>query len=144
VEKSRLLDAAHSVMDADEQLGEPIVSNGLPLTKIHHGAFDANLTGIDPHSDDIRLWMFVVISRCHLRSLSKISCQETPSTALTTPPAVKKWVCRSAISSSGRGGATTSPLRDFSIGSASFNGDTCGFGDILAAQRLIRARHAQS
>jgi hypothetical protein len=27
-------------MDADEQLGQPIVSNGLPLTKLHHAAFD--------------------------------------------------------------------------------------------------------
>ena len=35
-------------MDADEQLGQPVVSNGLPLTKIHHAAFDANLIGIDP------------------------------------------------------------------------------------------------
>jgi putative restriction endonuclease len=43
-----LLDAAHIVMDSDEQLGQPIVSNGLPLTKIHHAAFDANLIGIDP------------------------------------------------------------------------------------------------
>jgi putative restriction endonuclease len=32
----RLLDAAHIVMDADEQLGQPIVSNGPPLTKTHH------------------------------------------------------------------------------------------------------------
>ena len=44
----RLLDAAHIVMDADEQLGQPIVSNGLPLTKIHHAAFDAHLIGVDP------------------------------------------------------------------------------------------------
>jgi putative restriction endonuclease len=29
-------------------LGQPIVSNALPLTKIHHAAFDANLIGIDP------------------------------------------------------------------------------------------------
>jgi putative restriction endonuclease len=43
----RLLDAAHIVMDADEQLGQPIVSNGLPLTKIHHAAFDAHLIGVD-------------------------------------------------------------------------------------------------
>jgi putative restriction endonuclease len=35
-------------MDADEQLGQPIISNGLPLTKIHHAAFDAHLIGIDP------------------------------------------------------------------------------------------------
>src|ERR1700730_12689365 len=44
----RLVDAAHIVMDTDEQLGQPIVSNGLPLTKIHHAAFDAHLIGIDP------------------------------------------------------------------------------------------------
>ena len=44
----RLLDAAHIVMDADEQLRQPIVSKGLPLTKIHLAAFDAHLIGIDP------------------------------------------------------------------------------------------------
>jgi putative restriction endonuclease len=35
-------------MDADEQLGQPVISNGLPLTKLHHAAFDAHLIGIDP------------------------------------------------------------------------------------------------
>jgi putative restriction endonuclease len=35
-------------MDADEQLGQPIVSNGLPLTKIHPAAVDAHLIGVDP------------------------------------------------------------------------------------------------
>src|SRR5205807_9807397 len=44
----RLLDAAHIVMDAAEQLGQPIVSNGLPLTEIHHAAFDAHLIGVNP------------------------------------------------------------------------------------------------
>jgi putative restriction endonuclease len=29
-------------------LGQPIVSNGLALTKIHHAAFDAHLIGVDP------------------------------------------------------------------------------------------------
>jgi putative restriction endonuclease len=45
--ESRLLDAAHIVVDAHERLGQPTVSNGLPLTKIHHAAFDTNLIGID-------------------------------------------------------------------------------------------------
>lgn len=44
----RLLDAAHIILDRDEDLGQPIVPNGLPLSKIHHAAFDANLIGIDP------------------------------------------------------------------------------------------------
>ncbi|MEN3746071.1 HNH endonuclease [Sphingomonas sp. HF-S3] len=43
----RLLDAAHIVADRDEQLGQPIVANGLPLSKVHHAAFDANLIGVD-------------------------------------------------------------------------------------------------
>jgi hypothetical protein len=34
----------HQARDA-----QPIVSNGLPLTKIHHAAFDANLIGVDPN-----------------------------------------------------------------------------------------------
>ncbi len=45
--ESLLLDAAHIVSDSNEQLGQPIVSNGIPLSKIHHAAFDAHLIGID-------------------------------------------------------------------------------------------------
>lgn len=43
-----LLDAAHIISDGDEQLGQPVVPNGIPLSKIHHAAFDAHLIGIDP------------------------------------------------------------------------------------------------
>lgn len=43
-----LLDAAHIVPDAHEKLGQPVVTNGIPLSKIHHAAFDAHLIGIDP------------------------------------------------------------------------------------------------
>ena len=46
--EQRLLDAAHTISDKDERLGQPIVPNGLPLSKIHHAAFDAYLIGIDP------------------------------------------------------------------------------------------------
>jgi putative restriction endonuclease len=42
-----LLDAAHIIADKDERLGQPIVRNGIPLSKIHHAAFDAHLIGID-------------------------------------------------------------------------------------------------
>jgi len=44
----RLLDAAHIVADTHEDWGQPVVPNGLPLSKLHHAAFDANLIGIDP------------------------------------------------------------------------------------------------
>ncbi|MCE6967420.1 HNH endonuclease [Cereibacter sphaeroides] len=46
--EARLLDAAHIIADRDERLGQPVVPNGLPLSKIHHAAFDAHLIGIDP------------------------------------------------------------------------------------------------
>lgn len=46
--ETRLLDAAHIVADTDESLGQPLVTNGLPLSKLHHAAFDGNLIGIDP------------------------------------------------------------------------------------------------
>jgi putative restriction endonuclease len=42
-----LLDAAHIISDANEMSGQPIIQNGIPLSKIHHAAFDAHLIGID-------------------------------------------------------------------------------------------------
>lgn len=44
---SELLDAAHIIPDSEE-LGLPIVQNGLSLCKIHHAAFDNNIIGITP------------------------------------------------------------------------------------------------
>jgi hypothetical protein len=37
-----LLDAAHIVSDKDERLGQPVIPNGIPPSKIHHTAFDAH------------------------------------------------------------------------------------------------------
>lgn len=42
-----LLDAAHIISDG-ELMGDPIVTNGLSLCKIHHAAFDSNIVGITP------------------------------------------------------------------------------------------------
>ena len=44
----KLLDAAHIIDDGDEEFGQPIVPNGIPLSKLHHAAFDAHFIGIDP------------------------------------------------------------------------------------------------
>src|SRR5215470_6803252 len=46
--ESVLLDAAHIIADKDELFGQPVIPNGIPLSKIHHAAFDAHLIGIDP------------------------------------------------------------------------------------------------
>ncbi len=45
--RRELLDAAHILPDQDAR-SEPIVSNGLALCKLHHGAYDAHLIGIRP------------------------------------------------------------------------------------------------
>ncbi len=42
-----LLDAAHIVPDSEPE-GEPVVSNGLALCKLHHAAFDRHFLGIRP------------------------------------------------------------------------------------------------
>jgi putative restriction endonuclease len=43
---TRLLDAAHVL--ADTEGGQPIVTNGIAMCKIHHAAYDADIFGIDP------------------------------------------------------------------------------------------------
>ena len=42
-----LLDAAHIIADKEPE-GEPRVSNGLALCKLHHAAFDSDIFGITP------------------------------------------------------------------------------------------------
>lgn len=42
-----LLDAAHILPDGHPK-GEPVISNGLALCKLHHSAFDQNIIGIRP------------------------------------------------------------------------------------------------
>ena len=70
-----LLDAAHIVTDANERLGQPVVPNGLPLSKIHHAAFDAHLIGIDP---DYRLHVSERLLGQHdgpmLKALTRLDC----------------------------------------------------------------------
>jgi len=50
--EARLVDAAHIMPDTDERLGQPDISNGICMSKIHHAAYDAGLIGIDP---DLRI-----------------------------------------------------------------------------------------
>lgn len=51
---AELLDAAHILADT-HPLGEPRVSNGLAMCKLHHAAFDRNIMGIRPdHVVEIR------------------------------------------------------------------------------------------
>lgn len=44
---SELLDAAHIIPDSEDR-GDPIVSNGISLCKLHHAAYDRSFLGISP------------------------------------------------------------------------------------------------
>ena len=51
---SELLDAAHIIPDSDP-MGEPIVSNGISLCRLHHAAFDKFFLGVRPdHIIEVR------------------------------------------------------------------------------------------
>jgi putative restriction endonuclease len=60
-----LLEAAHIVADRDPE-GEPHVSNGLALCKLHHAAFDRHIIGVRPdYVVEVRLDILEeVIGRC--------------------------------------------------------------------------------
>jgi putative restriction endonuclease len=38
----------HIMADAHELPGQPVIANGIALSKMHHAAFDNHLMGIDP------------------------------------------------------------------------------------------------
>jgi putative restriction endonuclease len=44
---AELLDAVHILADREDS-GDPVVTNGMALCKIHHAAFDRNFLGITP------------------------------------------------------------------------------------------------
>lgn len=51
---AELLEAAHITPDSDP-LGEPVVSNGLSLCRLHHGAFDRHFVAVRPdHRIEVR------------------------------------------------------------------------------------------
>jgi putative restriction endonuclease len=43
----QLLEAAHIIADRDPE-GEPRISNGVALCKLHHAAFDCHIVGVSP------------------------------------------------------------------------------------------------
>lgn len=80
-----LLDAAHILGDRHPK-GEPVVTNGIGLCKIHHSAFDSNILGIDSNA------------RVYIRSdilaevdgpMLKHGLQEVHGTALVLPTRLK-------------------------------------------------------
>jgi len=102
IPEPRLLDAAHIVMDADEQLGQPVVSNGLPLTKLHHAAFDAHLIGIVRISASMSLtgcWKFMRARFSNSASRGSPEHRSTGRNGLRIVPIATGWPYVSSNSS---------------------------------------------
>lgn len=76
-----LLDAAHILADK-HQLGEPVVSNGLGLCKIHHSAYDSDILGVDP---DARVHIRTDILEERDGPMLRHGLQELHGAALTVP-----------------------------------------------------------
>ena len=81
-----LLDAAHITPDSDEA-GEPIVSNGLSLCKIHHAAFDRDYFGIRP---DYRIIVRPEIMREEDGPMLKAGLQQIDDSKLILPRSVRE------------------------------------------------------
>lgn len=80
-----LLDAAHITPDSDEA-GEPIVSNGLSLCKIHHAAYDRDYFGIRP---DYRIVVRPEIMREEDGPMLKAGLQAIDKSKLELPRSVR-------------------------------------------------------
>ncbi|HNP36970.1 MAG TPA: HNH endonuclease [Woeseiaceae bacterium] len=81
-----LLDAAHITPDSDEA-GEPIVSNGLSLCKIHHAAFDRDYFGIRP---DYRIVVRPEIMEEEDGPMLKAGLQQIDSSQLMLPRSLRE------------------------------------------------------
>jgi putative restriction endonuclease len=78
----RLLDAAHIVADSDETFGQPVIRNGLSLSKIHHAALDANLIGIDP---DGIVWVSERLREMHDGPFLQVGMKDISGLRITPP-----------------------------------------------------------
>lgn len=90
----RLLDAAHIVVDQHEQLGQPVVSNGIPLTKLHHAAFDANLIGID---QDFRIYVADRLLEIHDGPFLELGLKTIANTSIHLPRRRQDWPDRDRL-----------------------------------------------
>jgi putative restriction endonuclease len=76
-----LLEAAHILPDRDER-GLPEVPNGLSLCRIHHGAFDVGILGIDP---DCRIHLRADVLEEHDGPMLRHGLQDLHGGAIVVP-----------------------------------------------------------
>jgi putative restriction endonuclease len=88
-----LLDAAHIIPDSSPE-GEPHVSNGIALCKLHHAAFDSFIIGVDPdYTVHVRRDVLDEIDGPILR----YGLQQMHGSRLFLPQLEKQWPNREAL-----------------------------------------------
>jgi len=78
---TELLDAAHIIPDLDD-LGTPVIQNGLSLCKIHHAAYDTDILGISP---DYRVHISRRVLKEHDGPMLKHGLQELDGSPIVLP-----------------------------------------------------------
>jgi putative restriction endonuclease len=78
---AELLDAAHILPDRDER-GNPEVPNGLSLCRIHHGAYDVGILGVDA---GYRLHLRADVLEEHDGPMLRHGLQELHGTTIAVP-----------------------------------------------------------
>ena len=89
-----LLDAAHIIADGDD-MGDPVVINGLSLCKIHHAAFDTNIIGVSP---DYAIKVREDILRETDGPMLKHGIQELQDSKIILPKDKRLWPDRERLS----------------------------------------------
>lgn len=82
-----LLDAAHIIPDAAPE-GEPDVSNGIALCKLHHAAFDSFIIGVSP---DYRVHVRSDVLNEHDGPILRYALQELHGSSVALPSSTRKW-----------------------------------------------------
>ncbi len=88
-----LLDAAHIIPDSSPE-GEPHVSNGISLCKLHHAAFDSFIIGVAP---DYTVHVRLDVLKETDGPILKYGLQQMHGSRLFLPQSEKQWPNRDAL-----------------------------------------------
>lgn len=88
-----LLDAAHIIPDSSPT-GEPQVTNGIALCKLHHAAFDSFIIGVSP---DYRIHVRPDVLREEDGPILQYALQALHQAAIILPSSEHQWPSREAL-----------------------------------------------
>jgi putative restriction endonuclease len=74
--------------------GQPIISNGLPLMKLHHAAFDTHLIGVHP---DFRIHVSDRLLEIHDGPFLELSLKGIAGALIERPKRVADWPDRGRL-----------------------------------------------